>query len=67
MPVHRKKRTTTNATDSTSVQSAPPLPDQQEFHQHLHELARSAIRTLLEGVMREELDALLCMMPYRIL
>ena len=50
MPVPgKKKRTTTNATDSSAGQ-----PDQQEFHQHLRELTRSAIRTLLEGVMREE-------------
>ena len=60
MPVHRQKKfTTTNSTDSTEGQSAPALPDQQEFHQHLRELARSAIRIVLEGVMREELDALI--------
>ncbi len=58
MPVYGK-RTTTNSNDSTSVQPAPSLPDQQEFHQHLRELARGAIRILLEGVMREELDALI--------
>ncbi len=59
MPVHGKKGTTTNATNSTPLQPAPSLPDQQEFHQHLRELARGAIRTLLEGEMREELDALI--------
>ena len=59
MPVYGKKRTTTHSTDSTPEQPAPPLPDQQEFHQHLRELARSAIRIVLEGVMREELDALI--------
>ena len=59
MPVHGKKRTTTNATNSTPVQPVPSLPDQQEFHQHLRELAREAIRILLEEVMREELDALI--------
>jgi transposase-like protein len=32
------------------------LPQQQEFHQHLRLLARSAIRTVIEEVMREELD-----------
>ncbi len=59
MPVPGKKRTTTRAPDSTLVQPAPALPEQQEFHQHLRGLARSAIRNLLEGVMREELDALI--------
>ena len=41
------------------MQSAPELPGQQEFRQHLRELARSGIRLLLEAVMREELDALI--------
>lgn len=57
MPVHRKKKdTTANAADSTQKQSAPTLPTQQTFQQYLRELARSAIRVMLEGVMREELD-----------
>jgi transposase-like protein len=59
MSVHGKKRTTPHPTDSTPVQPAPALPEQQEFHQHLRELARGAIRIVLEGVMREELDALI--------
>src|SRR5579864_2772841 len=60
MPVDRKKKdTTANAADSTQKQSAPTLPTQQEFQQYLRELARSAIRIVLEGVMREELDALI--------
>jgi putative transposase len=40
-----------------SEPSSPPLPQQQEFHQHLRALAQSAVRTVLELVMREELDA----------
>jgi len=59
MSVHRKKDTTPTLPDSTQEQSAPALPDQQEFHKRLRELARSAIRVMLEGVMREELDALI--------
>ncbi len=60
MPVSRQKKCTTpNSTDSTEGQSAPGLPDQQEFHQHLRELARSAMRIVLEAVMREELEALI--------
>ena len=57
MPVHRIKQCTRpNASDSTEGQSAPGLPSQQEFQQHLRELPRSAIRMVLEGAMREELD-----------
>jgi putative transposase len=59
MPVHGKKRTTTHSPNSTPVQPAPALPDQQQFRQHLRELARSAMRVVLEDVMREELDALI--------
>jgi putative transposase len=60
MPVHsQKKCTTPNATDSAQGQTAPALPDQQAFQQYLRELARSAIRVVLEDVMREELDALI--------
>jgi putative transposase len=60
MPVHRSKKcTTTNSNDSTEGQPAPGLPSQQEFQQHLRELARRGIRIVLEGVMREELDALI--------
>ena len=60
MPVYRQKKCTTpNATDSTQGQDVPRLPDQQQFHQHLRELARSAIRVVLEAVMSEELDALI--------
>lgn len=60
MPVHRQKKdTTTNPPGSTQEQIVPPLPDQQEFHQHLRDLARRAVRVVLEDVMREELDALI--------
>src|SRR5260221_5953797 len=60
MPVDRKKKDTTpNVAGSTLEQTAPPLPDQQTFRQYLRELARSAIRVVLESVMREELDALI--------
>ena len=40
-------------------QTAPVLPDQQQFQQHLRELARADIRIVLEGVMREELEAII--------
>jgi hypothetical protein len=61
LPVHRQKKDTptSNAPDSARGQSAPALPEQDEFRQHLRELARGAIRVVLEDVMREELDALI--------
>ncbi|HEY6410671.1 MAG TPA: IS256 family transposase, partial [Ktedonobacteraceae bacterium] len=42
---------------STVEPSSPPLPQQQEFHHYLRAQAQSAVRTVLELVMREELDA----------
>jgi putative transposase len=57
MPVSKKKRITPEKALSTSESSPPELPEQQEFHQHLRALAQSAVRTVLELVMREELDA----------
>ena len=58
MPVP-KKRTTTNQEPVRLESSASPplLPAPQEFHQHLRALAQSAVRVVLEVVMREELDA----------
>src|SRR5258708_23079296 len=57
MPVPKKKRITPEKALSMSESSAPLLPEQQEFHQHLRALAQSAVRTVVELVMREELDA----------
>ena len=61
MPVHRQKKETTSTTPSSmqEEQTAPALPNQQTFQQYLRELARGALRVVLEGVMREELDALI--------
>ena len=60
MPVYRQKKfTITNPSDSTPVQPPLQMPDQQEFRLHLRELARGAIRIVLDQVMREELDALI--------
>ncbi len=56
MPVPKKKRSTAENGLSTSELSSP-LSDQQAFHQHLRVLVQSAVRTVLELVMREELDA----------
>jgi putative transposase len=57
MPVFKKKRITPENPLPTSDPSSPLLPEQQEFHQHLRALAQSAVRTVVELVMREELDA----------
>src|SRR5713226_5995640 len=57
MSVAKKKRITAEKALTTSEPSSPLLPEQQEFHQHLRVLAQSAVRTVLELVMREELDA----------
>jgi transposase-like protein len=60
MPVYRKKKDITpNTSGSTQEQTAPPLPDPHALQQYLRELARGAIRVVLEGVMREELDTLI--------
>jgi putative transposase len=57
MPASKKKRITAEKVVSTSPSSSSGLPEQQEFHQHLRTLAQSAVRTVLELVMREELNA----------
>ncbi len=56
MPVAKKKRTTSTPNPSTPESSTPVLPPQQEFHQYLRTLAQSAVRVVIETVMREELD-----------
>src|SRR5947209_2883304 len=56
MPVSKNKPTTSTPEPSTSDPSSPVLPDQQEFHQYLRTLAQSAVRLVIETVMREELD-----------
>ena len=57
MPVSKKKRTTSSPTASTPESSSPVMPDQHAFHQYLRALAQSAVRTVIEAVMIEELDA----------
>ena len=58
MPVPRKNKRITVAPDAASgAASLPLLPGQQEFHHYLRTLAQSAVRTVIEAVMREELEA----------
>ena len=60
MPVPRQKKRITVAPDAASAAASPPLlPGQQEFHHYLRTLAQSAVRTVIEAVMREELEALI--------
>src|SRR5260370_38956617 len=56
MPVRKKQPITSTSCPSTLEQTSLVLPEQQEFHQHLRTLARSAVRVVIEEVMREELD-----------
>src|SRR5437764_5189243 len=57
MPVSKKKRTTSQTPLSKSEPSSHPLPAQQAFQQHLRTQDPRAVRTVIELVMREELDA----------
>lgn len=58
MPVSSQKKRITPTSDASTLEaSSPLLPSQQEFHQYLRTLAQSAVRTVIEAVMREELDA----------
>lgn len=58
MPVSSQKKRITREPDASTVDpSTPELPSQQQFHQYLRTLAQSAVRTVIEAVMREELDA----------
>ncbi len=59
MPVSKNKPTTSTPDPSKSEPSSPVLPDQQLFHQYLRTLAQSAVRIVIETVMREELDQFL--------
>ena len=54
MSVGKKKFITNKAKSSTAL-PAGPWPDQAEFLRHLKELARGAVRIILEEAMREEI------------
>jgi Transposase, Mutator family len=55
MPVP-KKHTTSTSEAATVESSDHTMPDAQEFRQHLRNLAVSAMRSVIEEVMREELE-----------
>jgi putative transposase len=55
MPVPKKRTTATSET--AKVESSDhTMPDEQEFRQRMRSLAVSAMRVLIEAVMREELE-----------
>jgi putative transposase len=56
MPIPKKKPTTQSSNGSTPESSSHPLPEQEEFRQHLRRLAVSAVQVLIEQVMCEELE-----------
>jgi len=58
MPVSGQKKRITREPDASTLEpSTPELPSQQEFHQYLRTLVQSAVRTVIEAVIREELNA----------
>lgn len=59
MPACKNQRITPENVFSMLEFTSLPLPEQQEFHQHLRTLARSAIRVVIDEVMRENLDQFL--------
>ena len=59
MPVSKQKRTTSPTPLSKSESASQPLPPQQGFHPYLRVQAQSVGRTVIELVMREELEAFL--------
>jgi transposase-like protein len=60
MPVPKKRLTSTPEATKVESSSDQKLPDEQEFRQRMRNLATSAMRVLIEEVMREELEQCLC-------
>jgi putative transposase len=56
MPVPKKRITSTSEATKVESSSNQKLPDEQEFRQRMRTLAVSAMRVLIEEVMREELE-----------
>src|SRR6266480_1560190 len=59
MPGRKKKHTTPNNQLTTTEETSPSLPGQQEFHEHLRSLIRGATRVVMEEIMEEELSLFL--------
>jgi len=56
MPAHKKEHTTAPTTHRPSESSTSHPPAPEEFHQYLRAQIRDATRTVMEHVMREELE-----------
>ena len=56
MPVPKKRITSTAEATKVESSSDQKMPDEQECRQHMRNLAVSAMRVLIEAVMREELE-----------
>jgi transposase-like protein len=56
MPVPKKRTISTSEAAKVEPSSDQKLPDEQEFRQRMRNLAVSAMRVLIEEVMREELE-----------
>ena len=57
MPLHKKKHSTLSSKSPNAERESSALPEQEDFRQHLRQLAVSAVQVLIEQVMREELEA----------
>ncbi len=60
MPVPKKRTISTSEAAKAESSSGQKMPDEQEFRQRMRNLAASAMRVLIEEVMREELEQCLC-------
>jgi putative transposase len=56
MPVPKKRTISTSEAAKAEPSSDQKMPDEQEFRQRMRTLAVSAMRVLIEEVMREELE-----------
>ncbi len=50
-----KNKPITSASEGSTAESSPVLPELEDFRQHLRRLAVSAVQGLLEQIMLEEL------------
>jgi putative transposase len=56
MPVPKKRTISTSEAAKVELSADQKLPEEQEFRQRMRNLAVSAMRVLIEDVMREELE-----------
>jgi hypothetical protein len=56
MPAYKKNHSTSPSDPTSPHPSAPGLPSEQTFHQHLRELIRGATRIVMEEIMQDVSD-----------